>query len=552
MNLQLRFIFIFVFSFIFLHTAYAQSSWNWAKSMGGERSDSIETTSMYNSNMLIGGIFYSDTIHFDGFALQNADVNGVSSDAFVTEYDDNGKVKWSTKIGGSGMEHITAIRVSSFYNIIVAGTFTTEDLVVDTFHLKTQPGITKSFLIAYDTATPKKVIWAKTFDNINITSIALDDLTGDFAVTGNFSSPTITIDTTTLTNKGKTDIFVLLLDKKGNLKKATSFGQEGDDRANSIFNYPGNSAFYICGSSTSLPFGNKGGKDILIVSLDAATLKFKSLRNIGGTADEEAVSIKQNHENNYIYFTGTFSSPSLTFDSKTLKNNGSGKNLFIAKMTSSFGTVWAKGNGGTGGNGDMNVKGFGVPYNTNTICIGGDFTTPSVSFDSTTLSNTGPSNLFISEYNLNGDLLKAFTASSLKSHSTAIGAYVGDDQQLYVAGNYRSADIAFDPFQYNNSGNTATSDIFIAKLNSAMSISKQNNSIHFSIYPNPTTGKVALDINKTDIEKINVLSPLGQFILSLQPTNEIDLSSENPGIYIIQIVTKEKEVLHKKLMLIKY
>ncbi len=83
MNLQLRFIFIFVFSFIFLHTAYAQSSWNWAKSMGGERSDSIETTSMYNSNMLIGGIFYSDTIHFDGFALQNADVNGVSSDAFV-------------------------------------------------------------------------------------------------------------------------------------------------------------------------------------------------------------------------------------------------------------------------------------------------------------------------------------------------------------------------------------------------------------------------------------------------------------------------------------
>lgn len=71
-----------------------------------------------------------------------------------------------------------------------------------------------------------------------------------------------------------------------------------------------------------------------------------------------------------------------------------------------------------------------------------------------------------------------------------------------------------------------------------------SNSDIVKIYPNPTTGKIT--IGAEGIEKIEVMNLQGKQIYSGKE-NEIDLSQEPDGIYIIKVIT-DKQTLTRKLI----
>ena len=540
-------IIFFLFCFTSQQFAFSQTAtWNWAKNNGGKNDDIVESSSRDNNTLSVSGAFYSDTILLDKFSFVNTDSTQKTSDAFVAEYDEAGNIIWATTIGGPGEEHATAAKTGLFIETYLAGTFTSENIMVDTFQLHNLDGHTSSFFIKY---FKEQAVWVKTFQDASIKAMAIDPETGKIAITGTFTVPSLKLGPNTLLNKGGSDIFIALYDSNGNLIGARSLGAEGDENVNFINATPSYKTFCICGSSTSQSWNNKGGKDIFIATYNSE-LQFQWKRDIGGTEEDEAVCIKQNFDEN-IYVTGNFSSPSISFDNITLTNNGNGGNSFLAQYDADGHIQWANAIGGINGNGMVKVKGMGVSYthSRKQVYIAGQFTTPNISFDNYLLSNNGSSNLFMVFYSTQGNVEEALTATASQTNSNVVGIHQDNSNNILTVGNFRSDDIQFGPNQLTNTGPTGTSDFFITLTHTVTDISGWTNNKFVSVYPNPTTGKINLKSNKSRIEKIRVFSSLGQIILSAQDRLEIDLSGEKPGVYFIEIQTKEHEFLYEKIIL---
>ena len=74
-----------------------------------------------------------------------------------------------------------------------------------------------------------------------------------------------------------------------------------------------------------------------------------------------------------------------------------------------------------------------------------------------------------------------------------------------------------------------------------------SNQLDFSLYPNPTSGKLTINSNQK-INNIEVYSQLGQLILSVPHKNEIDISFLNSGIYFIKITDEKENSTVKKVI----
>ncbi len=67
----------------------------------------------------------------------------------------------------------------------------------------------------------------------------------------------------------------------------------------------------------------------------------------------------------------------------------------------------------------------------------------------------------------------------------------------------------------------------------------------FSIYPNPTNGRINIETNK-QIKKITILNISGKIILETTNT-EIDLSKQKTGTYFLKIET-ENDIFTEKIV----
>lgn len=86
----------------------------------------------------------------------------------------------------------------------------------------------------------------------------------------------------------------------------------------------------------------------------------------------------------------------------------------------------------------------------------------------------------------------------------------------------------------------------IANFEKITNVTDLNDNSNFTIYPNPTTGKITIE--GENIRLINVLNLNGQVIKHLSPkTNDktIDLNNLSKGVYLIIISTKDKTITKK-------
>lgn len=144
--------------------------------------------------------------------------------------------EWVKKAGGSNNDAALSVTTDASGNVIIGGYFNSPTIVFGSYTL-TNTSINKSdmFLVKYDSLG--NVIWAKCFggnDNDQATAITSDD-NGDIVVAGNFVSPSITFETTTLTNAGIWwDIFLVRFDSLGNIIWAKSAGGNDHDAVFSL------------------------------------------------------------------------------------------------------------------------------------------------------------------------------------------------------------------------------------------------------------------------------------------------------------------------------
>jgi hypothetical protein len=379
----------------------------WAKRAGGTGPDegsSISTDA--SGNIYVTGYFISPTITFGTTTLSNVGY----MDIFIAKYDAAGNVLWAKSAGDNGDDWGLSVSTDASGNVYVTGYTNSATITFGTTILPSAGGNGDIFIAKYDAAGT--VLWAKRAggtDNDGGTSVTTD-ASGNVYVTGRFASPNITFGTTTLTNdagvsSGYFDIFIAKYDAAGAVLWAKSaggtnidfcYGVTTDAIGNVYVTGYFESATLNFGTTTITNAGNVGYADMFIAKYDAAGTVLWAKR-AGGTDDDLGYSVSTDASGD-VYVMGSFYSSTITFGTTILTNaNAGGADIFIAKYDAAGTLLWAKLAGGTSGDEGSSI----ATDASGNVYVTGYFVSPTITFGSTTLNNTGNvgyADMFIAKY----------------------------------------------------------------------------------------------------------------------------------------------------------
>lgn len=202
------------------------------------------------------------------------------------------------------------------------------------------------------------------------------------------------------------------------------------------------------------------------ILLNAQTPNWLWAKTAGNTSNDIANSVAVDASGN-SYIAGAFLSPTITFGSTTLTNNGA-DDIFLAKYDASGNVLWARSAGGT--NHDY-ANSVAVDPSGN-VYVAGYFTSDTIIFGSYTLINTdnttnSTSDLFLVKYNSSGNVLWAKSAAGLNNDEAA-SVSVDASGNAYITGYFSSYTLSFGTITLTNTDTiNYTDDIFIAKYNTS-------------------------------------------------------------------------------------
>ncbi len=306
-----------------------------------------------------------------------------------------------------------------------------------------------------------------------------------------------------------------------------------------------------------------------------------------------------------VYVVGSFLSSSISFGAVALTNAGS-SDLFVVKYNSSGNVIWAKKGGGNSAE-----YATSVASDPTGIYVTGSFSSASVTFGSTTLNNSGASNIYIVKYTTNGNVIwakKEGGYSYLRSNyiytyssSVYLTGYFGDStivfgsttllnsnpmypdtfvakydangnniwaksahgdasddgtslcvssSGVYVTGNFDYS-MYFDS-TFLNSVFNAPYLIYLAKLSYSTGIDELGVSSSLTnVSPNPFTSQTTLTFYKEGKYTIKITDVLGKEIKTITFSGKeyiLERGEMEKGIYFLQIMDENKNVRNKKIV----
>lgn len=296
----------------------------WGTLFGGslnERINSLETDN--SGNVLVTGSTYS--INFPTLNVVGAFYQGLAApgqDIFISKFDNDGKLLWSTYYGGGSNEFAQSIVDDNLGNTWVTGTtFSSNFPLKDpggAFFKSNLEGNSEAFILKFD--INGKRVWATYFggngDEVGNT-IAIDnnDRAWIIGTTNSTDIGSITqIGHSQPTIGGGKDAFITSFDNFGNQTVFTYYGGEGDDWGNSIAVDINSGKIVITGSTKSLSFPvqqnegpyvqdtSGGGKDGFIAEFSPAFwLNFCAY--FGGDGDDVGETVAFDNSGNF-WLTG--------------------------------------------------------------------------------------------------------------------------------------------------------------------------------------------------------------------------------------------------------
>jgi len=517
---------------------------------------------------------------------------------------------WAKSAGTSADEYPYDIARDVDGNIYACGFFFGPSMSFGNITL-TNSGNWNFFVVKYD--SNGNVLWAKNPDGTPEAaagSIAIDGANNVY-VTGSFWGPTLTIGDTTLTNvnysayEDQSDIFIIKYDPSGNVLWAKSMGGSKSEVGWSIAVDPFDNII-LSGWFTS---PDAAFDSLILVSLeddpnllgDTYIAKLNSngkvlwVKGAGTTGYYDIVESVTSDNSGNIYAIGTYSGPSITWDTLTLDNTALGfSDIFITRLDSAGNIIWLK---NIEGDADDNGRGIASDSHGN-IFITGSFASSTLNFGNTSLINSHPGtgdwfiakydstgnqvsahsaegngnefdwravtcdaegnvyataeyssdvltfdsissignagylDIFIVKYNSSGDLVWVTSIGS-DSNDEPLGIAVSAVDNVYVAGGFDN-DLIFDNTTLINKGGL---DFFIAKLaNSNVGINEIANEKAITVYPNPSSDKITVSFSSNEKGELQILNLSGQLIFYKEINSmreEIDVSKLPAGVYLI-------------------
>lgn len=503
----------------------------WAQKSGSVNGISISAMTVDASgNSYITGTFRR-TVTIAGTLLDA----GSGSGMFLAKYDANGNALWAKKAVGNDSILPQAIVVDADGDIYVGGGFYATTFTMNSVTLTNSDAsttFTDDFVLKFNssgTALWGNRYFSSNFGNDYIFDIAIDP--NGYVVAAGCNHDTGT---------NSRNISVLKLTSGGSFWGYKSISGTVTDQADHV-SVDASGNIYVSGkyNSPSLTFGtttitNTGGYDMFLAKYDSA-MTLLWVKSVANTNDVSGVGMNLDAAGN-LYLMGYFNSPSITFDTTTLNNPGSGLySYFLVKYDNNGNIIWTiKPNGGnTTANGKLVVDSSGNSF------IIGRYTANFV-MGSNTFVHAGGQDIFMARYSSTGSFVWCKTIGNTLDDYTADIA-LAPNGNCHVAGNFLSDSLTFGTTVLTNQGNDSTfTEYFLTKLdntNLAMSQFAQDSSV-FKLYPNPVKNQFELFSDLT-IEKVEVYSMLGQLVKSFSRQNQYEVSDLKKGSYLVKVTSAE-------------
>lgn len=351
--------------------------------LGGSKWDAIQgLISDAEGNIYAVGTTYSSDFPIDSNGFQSR--FGGKSDAFVIKLNPEGKVLWSTFLGGSKDEDGRGIIIDKYDNIHIVGR-------------------TKS-------------------KNFPVSDNALQ-----------------------LKSAGGIDAFVTTLDTNGKMMSSTYLGGSGDD-IGFVIKSDNNSQLYVSGTTNSLDFpiknaiqkGNNGKNDAFLTVIDKSRSIINFSSYLGGEEDDQLYSIDLNPLGD-IFIMGVTNSLNYPTTKGAFQTNFGGvRDVFVTKLNLQKNEItYSTYLGGEKGDNPRNLV---VNENGNAFIVGYTASKNFPTMNSQNIKLSGSDDAFITMLDPSGSSLNYSTFFGGEDRDFFEGLVLGTDGSLTVSGGSSSID----------------------------------------------------------------------------------------------------------------
>ncbi len=451
--------------------------WLWAVRTTGNRDDTgrgIAVDAL--GNVFVVGTFKSSSINFGNITLTNRSSSGIYTDMFVAKLNSSGVWRWAVRGGGGNNDDGTEIRLDSTGNVYISGSYNGPA----TFGTTT---LTNLIMDHYVAKLSPAGAWQWVVAGGGGTGEPNHGMTADPAgnvyVAGSFTQGSTVFGNITLVNTNRgADVYVAKLDPTGNWVWAVSTQGDGEE-----YSYA--------------------------VAVDAA---------------------------GYLTIAGQTRSPVLTLGTITLATltTPNFSDMFIARLTPTGAWQWAVQVGGTRTDAGVSLA-IDAASNSYVSCR---FTSPSVTWGTTTVTNNWAGNTFdsfIGKIDAGGNMQWAVGAGG-SSDDDARQIALSPQGDIYVAG-YYDARASFGPFTLTN--NFTYYGSFLARLsNPPVGLAEDDAQPGggLRIAPNPATDVVRISGAPIGTA-VTLLDAVGRTVRTWRSSaNEpdFDLRGLPAGVYVVR------------------
>jgi Immunoglobulin domain/Beta-propeller repeat len=369
----------------------------------------------------------------------------------------------------NGVDIVGQTNVTLTFSNILAALAGDYDLV-----LSNPNGSVTSAVATITVATESDFVWARRGGGAsNDTALATAaDASGNVYTAGYFSD-TADFGGTNLVSNGREDIFVTKRDIAGNLLWAKQFGGSGNDRATAMSLAFGGGIVVAGVYEGTVQFGgttltNAGRTDVFLAVLQSNGSVTWAVRSGGPNMDfAEGVTVDNGSVAGpppQIYVTGFFQT-NATFGSTIFSDNQATNKFFIAAYNTSGGFVWARKSDGVGPSRGRAVASAGIG-----VCVAGSFASAAM-FSGSSLVSAGGLDGFVLRYDSAGNLAltprRAGTLTNTAAFNDEVtGVAVDTNGNFFVTG-YFQGQATFDGSNGISSVTTGQPDFFLAKYSRA-------------------------------------------------------------------------------------
>lgn len=479
---------------------------DWEISLGGSLSDygtAIKTTSDG------GAIVVGFTLSYDG---DITDTLG-TQDAWMIKLDSTGSMTWQKSFGGSGYDYFYSVQQTHDSGYIALGFSGSNDGDCTDHH-----GAGSSydfFLIKTDDQGSlewEKSLGGLSYDFGNTIRLTKD---GGYLIIG--ASQSINGDLTV--NHGQTDFWLVKLNTSGNIEWQKTFGGSDYDSGEDALE-TSDGGYIMVGSSWSADGNvdqNFGEADVWVVKLDSLhNIVWK--KSMGGSDIDYAYSVQQDAHGDFIIAGKTISVD------RDITNNYGMDDAWLIKLDIDGTLLWQKCYGSYGPD---DAKCVQLTTDGGYIFAGasgadGDDVSTHFGYEDYWLVKTDKDGVIQWEKSL-GD----------NRYDYAYEVEQTSDEGFILVGTSKS-------FQGEVSGNHGSDDIWVVKLNKAITEIKENKEYEpmLSLYPNPVYNGFLSILNHTnEAQEYRILDLQGRLLqqgVLKTKENRLDIRYLSAGTYIIK------------------